>query len=143
MGNLGIGTGISIIFYLVLALLMPFVNLYRWALRRRSYSRAFVLRHFAYGMLIVAMVVFVIRLMLANSGLAPSNYTSPVFKYGSTFAVSLVVFWTVVPLLLAIWFKVFQNPAFKYRKASRPRVITMADLRRKRGWRYVAPMRSS
>src|SRR5579885_1128011 len=97
------GTGISILFYLVLALLMPFVYLYRFIRRQHLFRPRFVMRHFIYALLIAGTVAIGISYLSAYAGIRGRGQWQDVIGVSAWSAFVLVVLWTVIPLLVKFW----------------------------------------
>lgn len=106
------GTGISILYYLVLALLMPFVQLYRLARRRHLFKPRFVFRHFLYGVMIALMVAMGISYLSTYTGIREHGQWRDVIGIGAWSASILVVLWTIIPLLIKLMHSILKDGPF-------------------------------
>ncbi len=100
------GTGISIIFYLVLAIFMPFAYLSRLLLGKQAYSAKFVLRHFLYALMIGLTALVGISYITTWAGLQGTGQWRTVLSYGAWAAVFLILLWVTIPALVRFGLRV-------------------------------------
>lgn len=108
MNNGYSGTGISIIFYLILALLMPFVHFVRVSTKHNLYRHRFVLRHFFYGIMIIFMVVIIISWLISITGIKSQSEWQAMVIFSAISTIGLLVLWTVLPLIIKLILWIFR-----------------------------------
>lgn len=102
MNNGYSGTGISIIFYLLLALLMPLVHFARVSMKRNIYVHGFVMRHFLYGIMIIATVVIGISWLISITGINQHAQWHVMLLLSAITTVGLLMLWIAVPIIVKI-----------------------------------------
>jgi len=97
------GTGISIIFYLLLSFLMPVAYLVRVIRHRSIHHARFVLRHFLYAVTITLTVWLGIAYLTALLGLSGRGRLHIFINLGVRGVAVILLFWTLMPLLVQLW----------------------------------------
>jgi hypothetical protein len=108
MNNGYSGTGISIIFYLLLALVMPLVHFVRVVLRHNGYKHRFVFRHFLYGIMIIATVVVGISWLTDVTGMKELAHWHVMLYVSAATTVGLLLVWILLPLLVRLLLWIFR-----------------------------------
>ncbi len=128
------GTGVSIIFYLLLAFYMPIAFLIRTIRHRSIHGARFVLRHFFYAAAITLTVWLGISYLTKVLGLAGRGKLHIFINLGVRGVAAILLFWTLMPLFVQVWMKVrhfkpAQLPALtilaKRPKVQRPRQLAI------------------
>lgn len=109
MNNGYSGTGISIIFYLILALVMPLVHIVRVSTRHNLYMHRFVLRHFFYGIMIIMTVVVGISWLITATGMNTHAHWHAMLIFSAVSTVGLLVLWVVLPLTIKLFLWAFDT----------------------------------
>jgi chromate transport protein ChrA len=110
------GTGISIIFYLVLAFLMPIIQLTRILLHRSNYGYKFVWQHFVYALTIAVTVAVVISFLMNIFGINDRTHWHTALHISAALTIGLLIMWVVIPLLINLVMFVF------HKKHTKPRI---------------------
>jgi hypothetical protein len=120
------GTGVSIIFYLLLAFYMPIAFLIRTIRHRSIHGARFVLRHFLYAVSITLTVWLGISYLTKILGLEGRGKLHIFINLGVRGVAAILLLWTLMPLFVQLWlklrhFKPAQLPALTI-LAKRPQV---------------------
>jgi len=126
------GTGISIIFYLLLAFYMPIAFLVRTIRHRSIHGARFVLRHFLYAAAITLTVWLGISYLTRVMGLEGRGKLHIFINLGVRGVAAILLFWTLMPLFVQLWlrlrhFSPAQLPALTI-LAQRPKVLRPRQL---------------
>jgi hypothetical protein len=107
------GTGISIIFYLLLAFYMPIAFLVRTIRHRSIHKARFVLRHFLYAASITLTVWLGISYLTRVLGLEGRGKLHIFINLGVRGVAAILLFWTLMPMFVQVWLRVrhFAPPA--------------------------------
>lgn len=113
MPNGTTGTGISIIFYLLLALLMPVVFIVRIIKKSKSFKWKFVAMHFTYAVLIACTILLGVSYLTKISGLEGSGELHKLLTDGARVTSCILLIWAITPLLLRLWLRVVHGSRYR------------------------------
>lgn len=126
------GTGISIIFYLLLAFYMPIAFLVRTIRHRSIHKARFVLRHFLYAASITLTVWLGISYLTRVLGLEGRGKLHIFINLGVRGVAAILLFWTLMPLFVQLWLRLrhFAPPTLPalVLLAQRPKVVRPRQL---------------
>lgn len=139
MNNGYSGTGISIIFYLLLALLMPIIQIVRLIFKHGVYKNRFVVRHFLYGIMIIITVVIGISWLTTVTGIKERAHWHVMLNVSAATTVGLLLAWILLPLLVKAIFWVFH---LKHSATQTPLSTQSASSREHNEYRVIDSMMS-
>lgn len=127
MPNGSTGTGISIIFYLMLALLMPFVFLFRVARRNCNFRCSFVIGHFMYAVMIATTILIGISYITTVTGLKGKGQWHNMMLLGGKTTVGVLTLWVAAPILVKLLMRLFPSSMGRPYKRKIPVVFIEDD----------------
>jgi glucan phosphoethanolaminetransferase (alkaline phosphatase superfamily) len=107
MNNSGFnGTGTAFILYVVLALVMPFVWLYRLIRHRRNYKLSFIIGHFVLGFGVAFIAIIILSLVWTRVTHSFHGEVRQLVYAVTWMAVSTLVIWLLIPQLVILWYRI-------------------------------------
>jgi glucan phosphoethanolaminetransferase (alkaline phosphatase superfamily) len=100
------GTGTAFILYVVLALVMPFVWLYRLLKHRRSYKVSFIIGHFLLALLVSFVTIVLIGLVWTRITHSFHGEVRQFVAAITWMAVGTLVVWLLIPQLVIAWHRI-------------------------------------
>lgn len=99
------GTGTAFILYAILALCMPFIQLYRVAKRRKAFEHTFVAGHFFLGVLVTVIAIVCVGYLWHGIQQTTHGKLHDFVVALAWTAIGTLLTWVLIPQLVRIWFR--------------------------------------